>query len=124
LDPSTTYCHTNAIGPRIPRSTHIHAGRPDKDRLASILGGSDIATTTKASGLGALSSACTFGAVTITQTLFKKGASKESTLAFSFASTNLVFELGILIYILLGPAFLAAELAGGVLLIAIMYLLV
>jgi uncharacterized membrane protein YraQ (UPF0718 family) len=96
----------------------------NKDRMAGILGGSDIATTAKASGFGALSSACTFGAVTITQTLFKKGASKESTLAFSFASTNLVFELGILIYILLGPAFLVAELAGGFLLISIMYLLV
>jgi hypothetical protein len=39
----------------------------------------------------------------------KKGASTESSFAFSFASTNLVFELGILIYVLLGPAFLAAE---------------
>ena len=81
-------------------------------------------TTGKASVAGAVSSACTFGAVTITQTLFKKGASSESSFAFSFSSTNLVFELGILIYILLGPAFLAAELLGGVVLIAIMYLLV
>lgn len=47
-----------------------------------------------------------------------------STFAFTFASTNLVFELGILIYVLLGPAFLAAELLGGVLLIAIMFLIV
>jgi uncharacterized membrane protein YraQ (UPF0718 family) len=96
----------------------------DKDRMAEVLGGSDVGTTAKATGLGALSSACTFGAVTITQTLFKKGASKEATLAFSFASTNIVFELGILIYILLGPVFLAAEILGGFLLIAIMYLLV
>jgi uncharacterized membrane protein YraQ (UPF0718 family) len=73
---------------------------------------------------GAVSSACTFGAVTIAGTLFKKGASAESSFAFSFASTNLVFELGILIYVLLGPAFLAAELLGGVVLIAVMYLLV
>lgn len=96
----------------------------DKERMAEILGGRDLLTTSKASVAGAVSSACTFGAVTISQTLFKKGASPESTFAFSFASTNLVFELGILIYILLGPAFLAAELLGGVVLIAIMYLIV
>ncbi|WP_219416388.1 permease [Pseudonocardia nigra] len=95
----------------------------NKDKMADILGGRDLLSTGKASVAGAISSACTFGAVTITGTLFKKGASSESSFAFSFASTNLVFELGILIYILLGPAFLAAELLGGVVLIAIMYLL-
>jgi uncharacterized membrane protein YraQ (UPF0718 family) len=96
----------------------------NEDRMAEILGGRDLVTTGKASVAGAISSACTFGAVTITGTLFKKGASSESSFAFSFASTNLVFELGILIYVLLGPAFLVAELLGGVVLIAIMYLLV
>jgi uncharacterized membrane protein YraQ (UPF0718 family) len=96
----------------------------DKERMAQVLGGRDLLTTGKASIAGAVSSACTFGAVTIAQTLFKKGASPHSTFAFSFAATNIVFELGILIYILLGPAFLAAELLGGVLLIAIMYLIV
>ncbi len=66
--------------------------------MAEILGGRDLLTTGKATAAGAISSACTFGAVTITNTLFKKGASSESAFAFSFASTNLVFELGILIY--------------------------
>jgi uncharacterized membrane protein YraQ (UPF0718 family) len=94
----------------------------DQDNMARILGGRDLVTTGKATIAGAVSSACTFGAVTITHTLFKKGASSESS--FAFASTNLVFELGILIYVLLGPAFLAAELLGGFLLIAVMYLLV
>jgi uncharacterized membrane protein YraQ (UPF0718 family) len=96
----------------------------NQEKMAAILGGRDLLTTGKASVAGAISSACTFGAVTITGTLFKKGASSESSFAFSFASTNLVFELGILIYILLGPAFLAAELLGGVVLISVMYLLV
>ncbi len=96
----------------------------DQDKMARVLGGRDLVTTGKATVAGAASSACTFGAVTITHTLFKKGASSESSFAFAFASTNLVFELGILIYVLLGPAFLAAELLGGFLLIAIMYLLV
>lgn len=96
----------------------------DKEKMARVLGGRDLGTTGKATVFGMLSSACTFGAVTITQALFKKGASAESSFAFSFASTNLVFELGILIYVILGPAFLAAELLGGFVLIAIMYLLV
>ncbi len=74
--------------------------------------------------LGAASSACTFGAVTISQTLFKKGASEEASFAFALASTNIVFELAILIYVLLGPAFVAAELLSGFLLVALMYLLV
>jgi uncharacterized membrane protein YraQ (UPF0718 family) len=95
----------------------------NEEKMADILGGRDLLTTGKASVAGAISSACTYGAVTITSTLFKKGASTESSFAFSFASTNLVFELGILIYILLGPGFLAAELLGGVVLIAVMYLL-
>lgn len=96
----------------------------NQDKMAEILGGQDLLTTGKATAAGAISSACTFGAVTITNTLFKKGASPVSSFAFSFASTNLVFELGILIYVLLGPALLAAEILGGFLLITIMYLLV
>lgn len=95
-----------------------------EEKMAEILGGRDPFTAGKATAAGAISSACTFGAVTITSTLFKKGASSESSFAFSFASTNLVFELGILIYVLLGPAFLAAEIIGGFLLVTIMYLLV
>lgn len=96
----------------------------DQDRLADILGGRDLLTASKATAAGVASSACTFGALSITQTLFKKGASAEASFAFSFASTNLVFELGILIYALLGWQFLVAELLGGFLLIAIMYVLV
>lgn len=96
----------------------------DHDRLADILGGRDLLTTGKATAGGIASSACTFGALSITQTLFKKGASAEASFAFSFASTNLVIELGILIYVLLGWQFLLAELIGGFVLISIMYVLV
>ncbi|MFB6368148.1 MAG: permease, partial [Gemmatimonadota bacterium] len=96
----------------------------DQDRLAGLLGGRDPGTTARAGLFGALSSACTFGAVTVAHSLFKKGASAESTFAFSFGATNLVVELGVLIYVLMGPAFLAAELVGGVVLVAIMYLIV
>jgi len=94
----------------------------DKEQMARFLGGRDAKTTGLSTLLGAASSACTFGAVTIAQTLFKKGASAESTFSFALASTNIVFELGILILVLLGPAFLGAELLSGVLLVAIVYL--
>jgi uncharacterized membrane protein YraQ (UPF0718 family) len=94
----------------------------NKDKMARLLGGRDVKTTGLSTALGAASSACTFGAVTIAQTLFKKGASAESTFSFALASTNIVFELGILILVLLGPAYLAAELLSGVLLVAIVYL--
>jgi len=93
----------------------------DKEAMARVLGRRDLATTGKATALGAASSACTFGAVTIANTLFKKGASAESTFSFALASTNIVFELGILIYVLLGWQYLAAELLSGVLLVVIVY---
>lgn len=96
----------------------------DTDKIAKLLGSRGVKATTIATGLGAASSACTFGAVSVSQVLFKKGASAESTFAFALASTNIVFELGILIYVILGPAYLVAELISGVLLVAIMYLIV
>lgn len=96
----------------------------DKKRMADLLGGRDWKTVSLASGLGAASSSCTYGSVAIGQALFKKGASAESTFAFALASTNIVFELAILIAVLLGWAFFGAELIAGVVLVAIMYLLV
>src|SRR5579884_405619 len=96
----------------------------DKEKMAHLLGGRDVKTTALAAGLGAASSSCTFGSVAIGQSLFKKGASAESTFAFALASTNIVFELAILIAVLLGWAFFGAELIAGVLLVVIMYLLV
>ena len=96
----------------------------DKDRMARLLGGRDVKTIGLAAATGAASSACTFGAVTISQALYKKGASVESTFAFALASTNIVFELSVLIYVLLGGAILAAEFLSGVLLVVLMSILV
>lgn len=93
----------------------------DKEAMARVLGRRDLVSTGKATAIGAASSACTFGAVSIAQTLFKKGASAESTFSFALASTNIVFELGILIYVLLGWQYLVAELVSGVLLVVIVY---
>ena len=62
---------------------------------------------------GAASSSCSFAALAAARSLVAKGAHFVSAVAFMFASTNLVIELGILILIFLGPQYLAAEIVGG-----------
>jgi uncharacterized membrane protein YraQ (UPF0718 family)/YHS domain-containing protein len=76
---------------------------------------------TLSTGLGAASSSCSYAAVAIAKSLFQKGASLASAMAFQFASTNLVFEIGIVIWIFLGWQFTLAEFAGGLLLIVLMW---
>jgi uncharacterized membrane protein YraQ (UPF0718 family) len=73
---------------------------------------------------GAVSSSCSYASAAITRSLFKKGAALIPSLAFLFASTNLVIELGIILYLLMGWQFTAAEWVDGVVLIAIMTVLV
>jgi uncharacterized protein len=73
-------------------------------------------------GLGAASSSCSYAAVAIAKSLFQKGASLASAMAFQFASTNLVFEIGIVIWIFLGWQFTLAEFTGGLLLIVLMWI--
>jgi uncharacterized membrane protein YraQ (UPF0718 family) len=95
-----------------------------KERMAQVLGDGDIESLIKATLFGAASSGCSFGAVAIGKGLFKKGAHVVNFLAFMFASTNLIVELGLMIVILLGWEFLVAELVGGLILIAVMAVLV
>src|SRR6056297_1209863 len=95
-----------------------------KDRMARLLGEGDLRGLTRATLFGAASSGCSFGAVAIGKGLFKKGAHVVTFLAFMFASTNLIVELGLMILVLLGWEFLVAELLGGVVLIAVMALIV
>ncbi|RRJ34044.1 permease [Halocatena pleomorpha] len=95
-----------------------------KERMARVLGDADPSGLTKATLFGAASSGCSFGAVAIGKGLFKKGAHTVNVLAFMFASTNLIVELGLMILILLGWEFLVAELLGGLILIAVMALIV
>src|SRR5437773_10189882 len=76
-----------------------------------------------ACGLGAASSSCSYAAVALARSLFQKGADFTAAMAFEFASTNLVIELGIIMAILLGWQFTLAEFAGGPLMIAILVLL-
>jgi uncharacterized protein len=93
-----------------------------KSRMQSALGGSGPRQIALATGLGAASSSCSYAAIAIAKSMFAKGASFASAMAFQFASTNLVFELGIVMWIFLGWRFTAAELVGGLVLIALMWL--
>src|SRR6056297_839791 len=95
-----------------------------KDRMARLLGEGDLRGLTRATLFGAASSGCSFGAVAIGKGLFKKGAHVVTFLAFMFASTNLIVELGLMILVLLGWEFLVAELLGGLILIAVMAVIV
>ena len=91
-----------------------------RDAVARVLGRDDLRGITFATLLGAASSSCSYAAVAIARTLFRKGATFANAILFEFASTNLVFELGLVLLVLLGWQFLAAELAGGLLMIAIL----
>ncbi|MBV9828969.1 MAG: permease, partial [Alphaproteobacteria bacterium] len=73
---------------------------------------------------GASSSSCSYASAAIMRTLFKKGAALITSLAFLFASTNLVRELGVMLYLLMGWQFTAGEWVGGLALIAVMSTLV
>jgi uncharacterized membrane protein YraQ (UPF0718 family)/YHS domain-containing protein len=92
-------------------------------RIQNALGGSGFRPVALATGLGAASSSCSYAAIAIAKTLFQKGASAASALAFQFSSTNLVIELGIVMWILIGWQFTLAELVGGLVLIVTMTVL-
>src|SRR5271167_1139507 len=94
-----------------------------RERIQSALGGSGIRPVALATGLGAASSSCSYAAIAIAKSLFQKGASAASALAFQFSSTNLVIELGIVIWVLIGWQFTLAEFIGGLVLIVVMSLL-
>ncbi len=94
-----------------------------RERIQSSLGAPGSRPIALATGFGAISSSCSYAAVAIAKSLFQKGASAASALAFQFASTNLVIELGIVIWILIGWQFTLAELIGGLLLIVVMTLM-
>ncbi len=73
-----------------------------------------------ACGLGAASSSCSYAAVALARSIFRKGANFTTAIAFEFASTNLVIELGIIMALLLGWQFTLAEFVGGPLMVAIL----
>jgi uncharacterized protein len=93
----------------VPRERIEHALSCDGPRPVAV-----------ATGLGAASSSCSYAAVAIAKSLFQKGASATCALAFQFASTNLVWELGLVLWVLLGWQFTLAEYLGGIVMIGLM----
>src|SRR5438045_4845979 len=94
-----------------------------RNAVARTLGSDSPRSLGLATLLGAASSSCSYAAVAIARSLFLKGASFPAAMVFQFASTNLVFELGLILLILLGWPFLGAEFAGGVLMIVLLAVL-
>jgi uncharacterized membrane protein YraQ (UPF0718 family) len=91
-------------------------------QMSRALGGRGPRSLALATGLGAASSSCSYAAVAIAKSAFQKGASLAAAMAFQFASTNLVFEIGIVIWVFIGWQFTAAEFAGGLILIVLVWL--
>jgi uncharacterized membrane protein YraQ (UPF0718 family)/YHS domain-containing protein len=93
-----------------------------RERIERAMSGRGARPIAIATGFGAASSSCSYAAVAIAKSLFQKGASAASALAFQFASTNLVWELGLVLWVLIGWQFALAEYAGGLVMIALMAL--
>jgi hypothetical protein len=94
-----------------------------KEEMSRLLPDDSPRTIALACGLGAASSSCSYAAVALARSMFRKGANFTAAMAFQFASTNLVLELGILLAVLMGWQFTLAEFVGGPLMITILVLL-
>src|SRR5437763_2146834 len=92
-----------------------------RERVERSLSGSGPKPIAWATGLGAASSSCSYAAIAIAKSLFQKGASAASSLAFQFASTNLVWELGLVLWVLIGWQFTVGEYIGGIVMIVLMW---
>ena len=87
--------------------------------VARLLGGDRPATLARATALGAASSSCSYAAVALARSLFRKGASFTAAMVFEIASTNLVIELGIILALLISWQFTLAEFVGGPIMIVL-----
>jgi uncharacterized membrane protein YraQ (UPF0718 family) len=94
-----------------------------RESIIRLLGDDRPRTLSAATGLGAASSSCSYAAVALARSLFRKGASFTAAMAFEIASTNLVIELGIIMALLLGWQFTLAEFIGGPLMIVMLAVL-
>ncbi len=95
-----------------------------RESLTQHFGRADLRSVGLATFLGAVSSSCSYAAVAAARTAFKKGAALVPALAFMFASTNLVLELGFVLWLFLGWRFVLAEGVGSFVLIGMMWALV
>ncbi len=91
-----------------------------RERIEASMSGSGARPVGLATALGAASSSCSYAAIAIAKSLFQKGASAATALAFQFASTNLVWELGLVLWVLIGWQFTVAEYLGGLVMIVLM----
>src|ERR1700758_1200189 len=94
-----------------------------KSTIVGLLGDDRPRTLAIAAGLGAASSSCSYAAVALARSLFRKGANFTAAMAFEIASTNLVVELGIILALLMGWQLTAAAFVGGPLMIVTLALL-
>ena len=94
-----------------------------KREMRRLLPDDSAGTLAIATGLGAASSSCSYAAVALARSLFRKGANFTAAMAFQFASTNLVVELGIILALLIGWQFTAGEFVGGPIMIGLMVVL-
>ena len=91
-----------------------------KRAVIRALGRDSVRSVAVAASFGAASSSCSYAAVALARSLFRRGATLGNAIIFEFASTNLVIELGLILLILLGWQFLAAEVGGGVVMIVLL----
>src|SRR5206468_3488996 len=91
-----------------------------KEDMQRVLGDHRPASIIRASGLGMVSSSCSYAATAMAKSLFQKGADFVAAMVFMFASTNLVIELGVVLVILMGWQFAAAEFVGGFVMIILL----
>jgi uncharacterized membrane protein YraQ (UPF0718 family) len=94
-----------------------------RESVTRLMGSSRPRALAISSGLGAASSSCSYAAVALARSLFRKGASFTAAMAFQIASTNLVVELGIILILLMGWEFAAAEFIGGPVMIIVLAVL-
>ncbi|HEX3607893.1 MAG TPA: permease [Candidatus Dormibacteraeota bacterium] len=91
-----------------------------KRAVSRLLGRDSPRSVALATVFGAASSSCSYAAVAVARSLFRRGATLSNSVIFEFASTNLVFELGLVLLILLGWQFLGAELLGGLVMVVVL----
>jgi uncharacterized protein len=88
-----------------------------REQMQRVMGDHRPAAVARASGLGMVSSSCSYAATAMAKSLFQKGADFTTAMIFMFASTNLVVELGVVLVVLIGWQFAAAEFVGGAIMI-------
>src|SRR5947199_2524995 len=91
--------------------------------LVKMLGDDSPRSLTFATLFGIASSSCSYAAVALARSLFLKGASFTAAMVLELASTNLVIELGVILVVLMGWPFAAAEFSGGILMVILLALL-